>query len=136
MRNRVQIRYSACFRQRVISELESGRFASAEAARVHYGIGGSSTIDKWLRRYGRNHLRAKVVIVQVPDEIDQLKALRQQVAELERALGRTQAQSVLNRSYLELACEELGQDVEVFIKKGDGRQCIGPPGPAAKMARG
>jgi transposase-like protein len=136
MRNRVQIRYSACFRQRVISELESGRFASAEAARVHYGIGGSSTIDKWLRRYGRNHLRAKVVIVQVPDEIDQLKALRQQVAELERALGRTQAQSVLNRSYLELACEELGQDVEVFIKKGDGRRCIGPPGPAAKMARG
>ena len=49
MRNRVQIRYSACFKQRVISELESGRFASAEAARVHYGIGGSSTIDKWLR---------------------------------------------------------------------------------------
>ena len=85
MRNRVQSRYSACFKQRVISELESGRFASAEAARVHYGIGGSSTIDKWLRRYGRNHLRAKVVIVQVPDEIDQLKALRQQVAELERS---------------------------------------------------
>lgn len=136
MGDRLRIRYSACFKQRVISELESGRFSSVEAARLHYGIGGRSTIGKWLDRYGRNHLRAKVVIVQTVNEVDQLKALRREVAELERALGRTQAQSVLNRSYLELACEDLGQDVEAFIKKSDGRRCIGPPGPRAMMASG
>jgi len=53
--------------------------------------------------------------------------LRQQVvAELERALGRTQAQSVLNQAYLELACEELGQAVESFTKKCAGRLCTEP----------
>ena len=133
MRDRVQVRYSACFKQQVIQELESGRFASIGAARRHYGIGGATTIGKWLGRYGRNHLRGKVVIVQTPNEVDQLKALRQQVAALERALGRTQAQSVMNRSYLELACEELGQDVESFTKKHDGRRCIEPPSPQARQ---
>jgi len=48
------------------------------------------------------------------------------VAELERALGRTQAQSVLNQAYLELACEELGQAVESFTKKCAGRLCTEP----------
>ena len=40
MRERVIFRYSACFRQQVVAELESGRFGSIEAARRHYGIGG------------------------------------------------------------------------------------------------
>ena len=121
MRERVIFRYSACLRQQVVAELESGRFGSIEAARRHYGIGDANTISQWLRRYGRDHLRAKVVRVEKPDEQDQLQALRRRVAELERALGRTQAQSVLNQAYLELACEELGQAVESFTKKCAGR---------------
>ena len=127
MRERIVFRYSACFRQQVVRELESGRFVSIEAARRHYGIGGSSTISKWLRRYGKNHLRAKVVRVEKPDEQDQMKALRRRVAELERALGRTQAENVLHRAYLELACQELGQEVESFTKKCVGREYTGPP---------
>ena len=41
MRERVVVRYSACFKQEVIGALEAGRFASVEAARVHFGIKGS-----------------------------------------------------------------------------------------------
>lgn len=127
MRERVVFRYSACFKQQVVAELESGRFGSVEEARRHYGIGGTNTVGAWLRRYGRDHLRAKVVRVEKPDEQDQLKALRRQVAELERALGRTQAENVLNRAYLELACQELGQEVASFTKKCAGRPCARPP---------
>lgn len=120
MQQRVVHRYSSCFKRRVVEELERGRFASVEQARVHYGIGGASTIGQWLKRYGKNHLLAKVVRVEKPDEADRVRQLQAKVGQLERALGQTQAQSVLNAQYLKLACEELGQEVEAFQKKCDG----------------
>lgn len=117
MKCRTVVRYSMSFRRQVVSDLEAGRFDSAESAREHYGIGGSETIKRWLRRYGRNHLIPKVVIVQKPDEKDQIYQLRQQVAELQRALGKTQVASILNEEFLRIACRQLGQDMESFKKK-------------------
>jgi len=117
---RIIRRYSACFKQQVVAELESGRFDSIEAARRHYEIGGAMTIQKWLKRLGKNHLKPKVVRVEAPDEADRIDQLQQRVKHLEQALGRTQAQNVLNEQYLKLACEQLGQEVESFVKKCDG----------------
>ena len=127
MSQRIIRRYSACFRQQVVGELENGRFDSIESARRHYEIGGSSTIQKWLKRLGKNHLKAKVVRVEAPDEADRLDQLQQRIKQLERALGQTQAQNVLRAEYLNLACEQLGQDVESFIKKCDGKRCTPRP---------
>lgn len=121
MRDRIIMRYSLCFKRQVVADLESGRFASVAQARAHYGIGGTTTIQRWLRRFGKNHLQAKVVRVQQPDEADQMRQLKKQVAELQRALGQTQAQNLLHASYLNQACERLGEDVEAFKKKCDGR---------------
>lgn len=122
MGQRIVRRYSACFKQQVVGELENGRFDSIEAARRHYEIGGSTTIQKWLRRLGKNHLQAKVVRVEAPDEADRIARLQQRVRQLEQALGQTQAQNVLNQQYLELACAQLGQEVQSFVKKCDGRR--------------
>lgn len=127
MQERSVVRYSACFKQTVISELERGRFGSLNEARVHYGIGGLCTIQKWLRRYGRNDLRAKVVRVEKPGEAGQIGELKKRIVELERALGKTQAQKILEEEFLKRACEQLGQEVEEFKKKGVGRPCTGPP---------
>lgn len=109
--------YSISFKRQVIGDLESGRFDSVESARRHYGIGGSLTIQKWLRKYGKNHLLPKVVIVQKPDEKNMIRELKRQVAELQHALGQTQAQNVLNAEFLKIACEDLDCDVEAFKKK-------------------
>ena len=109
--------YSISFKRQVIGDLESGRFDSIEAARWHYGIGGALTIQKWLRKYGKNHLLPKVVIVQKPDEKNMIRELKRQVAELQHALGQTQAQNVLNAEFLKIACEDLACDVETFKKK-------------------
>lgn len=127
MGQRIVRRYSACFKQQVVAELENGRFDSIEAARRYYEIGGSMTIQKWLKRLGRNHLKPKVVRVEAPDEADRIKQLQQQVAQLERALGQTQARNVLNEQYLRLACEQLGEDMESFTKKCAGRRSTPPP---------
>ena len=123
---RISKRYSICFKRQVISDLESGRFDSISSAGDHYGIGGAATISQWLRKYGKNHLLAKVVIVQKPNERDQMRALKRQVAALERALGQTQAQNVLNESFLRVACEDLGCDVESFKKKAATERSTSP----------
>lgn len=127
MSGRIIVRYSVCFKRQVVSDLESGRLSSIEAARVHYGIGGSRTIHRWLGQFGKNHLQAKVVRVQRPDEADVVRDLKRRISELERALGRTQAENVLHAEYLKQACQALGQDVETFKKKGAGRPSTPPP---------
>lgn len=120
MAQRISFRYSACFKRQVVEDLENGRFGTIEAARQHYGIGGKSTIKRWLGQYGKNHLQAKVVRVEKPNEADRIRELNQQVEQLEQALGQTQAENVLNAQYLKLACERMGEDADSFKKKVAG----------------
>lgn len=126
MQDRLIRRYSSCFKRRVIAELEEGRFSSIEAVRKHYGIGGTATVQGWLRRYGKNHLQPKVVRVETPDEANQIRKLKAEIKRLEQALGQTQAQKILEEQYLKMACEELGQDVDTFKKNAAGTRSTGP----------
>jgi hypothetical protein len=41
-----------------------------------YGIKGGGTVQNWLRRYGKNELLNKVVMIQTLEERDGLKRLR------------------------------------------------------------
>lgn len=109
-------RYSEAFKHRVVSELESGT-QSLEQIRHKYGIKGSSTIQKWVKKLGKNDLLCKVVRIETPQEMDQAKVLRQRIRELESALAQTQLNNLQNESYLHLACQALGVEVEVFKKK-------------------
>jgi transposase-like protein len=137
MRDRVVVRYSDSFKRAVVSDLESGRFSSVEAANEHHGIRGATTVKNWVIRLGQNQLLAKVVRVQKPDEPSLVSGLRREIAQLQKALGQTQARSLLNESYLELACERLGEEVEAFKKKSAGKRCIDPGRVrAAAKARG
>ena len=119
-------RYSRAFQQQVVEDVEEGRFHSINQAKEHYGIRGDGTIQRWLNRYGRNRICPKVVRVEKPNEQDQIRQLKKQIRQLEQALGRTQADKVLNEVFLEMACDELGQDVEAFKKKVDIEVSIRP----------
>ena len=122
MQDRIIRRYSRAFKREVVEQIESGRFASIKAAGVHHGITGATTVRDWVLRLGRNHLLAKVVRVEKPGEADQILALRRQVERLEKALGQTQAENLLNAEYLKLACARMGEAVESFKKKSDGKR--------------
>ena len=117
MQPKTMIRYSVAFKQQVVADLENGRFRSIRAASEHYGIGGAKTVRLWLKRLGKNHLIPKVVRVEKPDEADQIRQLKKQIRQLQEVLGKTQMKSVMNESFLEIACEQLGVDVEEFKKK-------------------
>ncbi len=126
MRIRLIRRYSECFKRQVVDELEDGRFASITQARLHHGIAGTTTVQRWIKHYGRDHLQAKVVRVEKPDEQDRMPEYKKRIVQLEQALGKTQAENVLNATFLKLACEQLGQEVESFKKKSDGRRSMPP----------
>jgi transposase-like protein len=119
MKERTVIRYSVSFKQQVVEDLESGRFGSIAEAQSFYGIRGMDTVKRWLWQYGRNHLCAKVVRVEKPNEKDQIRELKRQIHQLKEALGDSQVEKWVGDEFLKIACKKLGEDVEEFKKKAD-----------------
>jgi transposase-like protein len=114
------IRYSEAFKMGVVRELESSGLTFGELQRK-YGIGGEGTVQYWVRKYG-NGTRGKVIRVQKPEEIDQLKQSKDRVRLLEMALADANVELVLERAYLRMACERAGiTDLEGFKKKVVGQ---------------
>jgi transposase len=115
------IRYSEAFKMEVVRELES-QGQAFDAVRRKYGIGGADTVQQWVRKYG-NGTRGKIIRVQKPEEIDELKRLKSRVRQLEVALADSNVDLALERAYLRLACQRAGiTDVAGFKKKAAGRQ--------------
>ena len=119
----VNKKYSAAFKQKVVTEIENGKFSIGEAHRV-YEIGGGTTIYNWLRRYGKGHLINKTVLVQMKNESDRIKQLEKEKRELEAALAKTQVRVVMLESVIEVAEKEL----KIDIKKKSGLELPGLPG--------
>ena len=109
--------YSEAFKQKIISELESGKLTIEQARRI-YNIGGSSTIQKWIKKYGKNHLLGKIVRIEMPEEVSELKKLKKQKAELESALAKAHLKILSLESIIETAEEELG----IELKKSSGKK--------------
>ena len=123
MVQKVMMRYSEAFKHQVLRELEEGKFGSVHAAARAYGVRGGATIQSWMRRYGRMHLLRKVVRVETPKEVNEVKELRTRVRELEKALADAHIDSRLDAAYLRIACRTAGiEDVEDFKKKHAGNR--------------
>ena len=123
MERKPVIRYSEAFKLQVVRELEAGRYSSAWEARRAYGVKGQGTVARWVRRLGKNHLLGKVVRVMKADEQAEVKALRQRVRELERALADAHLDLKLEAAYTQLACKAAGiADVTDFKKKHAGER--------------
>lgn len=103
----------------VVRELET-ELAPAEHVRRKYGI-GVGTIQEWLAKYG-NGTRGKIIRVETPNEMDELKKLKERIRRLETALADANVELVLERSYTRMACERAGiTDVGEFKKKAAGQ---------------
>ncbi len=114
------IRYSEAFKLQVLADLESGKLGSISEAVKRYGISGAGTVQYWMKKYGRNHLRNRIIRVETPKDRDQMKALKKRIRELEKALADTQVNAVLNEAFFQIVCEEHGiEDPEAFKKKHD-----------------
>jgi hypothetical protein len=72
---------------------------------------------QWIRAYGREDLIPKRISITTVKELDETKQLKKRVKELEKALADSYMSGLLKESYLQIACGQMGIDVEAFKKK-------------------
>lgn len=111
------IQYSISFKQKVVREIEEEGLTFGQARR-RYGITGGSTIQMWLRKFGKNHLLNKVVRVEMKGEKDRLKELEAEVKRLKMAL----ADSTMEKHVLETLIEIVNEHYQTDVKKNLGCQ--------------
>lgn len=99
LETRVHYRYSLAFKQKVVSEIEAGKFSVSQARRI-YDI-SVPTLYRWIRTLGKGHLIAKIVRVEMKDEKNKFKELRQKNQQLESALAQTQLKLLVAEAMLE-----------------------------------
>ena len=114
-------RYSEAFKKQVVREYEEG--AAANSLREKYGIKGSSTVSKWVKKYGREGSRYKLMVIQKPEEQERVKALEKRVQELEHALAQVMIEMLMLESLVEVIEEEEG----VGVKKNIGQRSLSGP---------
>ena len=114
--SRTVLRYSLSFQQKVVNEIESGELSIGDARRL-YDIRGNETIQKWIRKLGKNHLLSKVVRIEMKDEKDRVKELEKRIRELESALADEHIRNAVLESLVEIARDKYGID----LKKKSGQ---------------
>lgn len=111
------VRYSEAFKNRIVEEIEKGKYSVAQAQKV-YDIGCKTTIYKWMRAMGKNKLIKKRIRVETPDELNRIKKLEKEIAELKDALVGQTIKALAYEKMIELAEKELG----IKIKKNSGTE--------------
>ncbi len=110
-------RYSIAFQQKVVGEIESGELSIGDARRL-YDITGNETIQKWISKFGKNHLLNKVVRIEMKDEKDRIKELEKKIRQLESALSNEHIKNIVLESLVDIAREKYGID----LKKKNGQK--------------
>ena len=117
---KVAVRYSESFKMQLVRELEAGGVNYQQVMRK-YDIRGYGTLQRWVGRYGNGSI-GKMIRVETPEEINELKRLKERVRRLEAALADTNIDLALERQYTRLACKRAGIDnVAEFKKKAAGQ---------------
>lgn len=112
---RITVRYSDCFKRSIVEEIEKNGL-TIEDCRRKYGIGGSSTIQKWLKKYGKNHLLNKMVRVETLDEVQKIKALETELKNVKEAFANLSLRNLVLETYLEEFGKETGRTDEIKKK--------------------
>jgi transposase-like protein len=102
------------FKQKVISEIESGKYSLREASAI-YSISDQSLYN-WLRKFGKNHLIGKIVRIEMKGEADRIKQLEAEKKELESALAKAHLKIITLESTMEVAEEKY----KIDLKKNSG----------------
>lgn len=115
---RVVKKYSSAFKLKVVNEIESGKLSINQAMEI-YDIGGNATISRWIKNLGKSHLLSKIVRIEMKDETDKVKELKERVRQLEKLLANKELDNLMNEAFLELLAEDNEVDLDEFKKKVD-----------------
>lgn len=100
--------YSDSFKLGVVSRVANGEM-SKEQARRFFGIGGSSSILEWMKKYGYcTDPLTKSPMNRPPDTPDDPGQLKKKVHQLEKQLKTERIRSEFYQTMIEVAERELG----------------------------
>ena len=103
-------RYSLAFKRALVKEYEQG--ASIAELKAKYGINGGSTIQGWVKKYGRDGLRHKLVVIQQPEEQNRVRELEKKINQLEKVVGQLTVEKLVLASSLAEAEARLGYELK------------------------
>jgi transposase-like protein len=113
------IRYSLSFKQMVVREVEEG--GNIEFVRKKYDIGGGTTIQKWIKLFGKHHLLNKIIRVETMSERDRMKQLEEDNKKLKLAL----ADAYMAKECLEGVIKMADEEYKTDLKKNFGTRSPG-----------
>ena len=108
---RIITRYSEAFKQKVVSEIESGKLGINQAKRI-YDIKGEGTVQIWLKKHGKTHLLNKVIHIEMKDEVNKIKELEKEKRALESALAQAQLKIITLESTVKVLEEKAGEKLK------------------------
>jgi len=106
-------RYSEAFKLQVVREYEGG--TSLYELGERYGIGGGNTIRGWVEKYGRQGVRHKLLVIQSPEEHQQVKQLKTRNDQLEKLVAPLLLDKVMLETTLQVAEAQCGFDFKKSI---------------------
>lgn len=118
--------FSESFRQAKVHELEAGLVTIAEICRTYQC--SSNTVYRWITKFGKNPSKPERLIMENLSDTQQILALKQKVAELERSIGQKQLLIDFKDKMIELAEEHY----KVDIKKKFSTTPCSPSGKSGK----
>ena len=104
-----RVKYSEAFKVKVVEEYERGFYTLGELQK-RYGIGGNSTITKWIRRMGKNEILGRSVIVMSDKEKSEIATLREEIRQLQKVVSHQKIEVLALESLFEVASEEFGEE--------------------------
>lgn len=114
------IRYSEAFKLQCVREVESGKSCAWAVQRTQH-IKGTHTVMRWVRQYGSGKY-GKIIRVEKADEVNEAAQLRRQLRQAKEALADAHMELALEKAFLSVACDQMGQSPEAFKKKHAGRR--------------
>lgn len=102
--------FSEDLKRKIVSEIDKGLVKVTEVCR-EYQVRGN-TVYKWIYKYSMTRKKGVRMVVEAESDTVKIKQLREQLREYEQLIGQKQIKIEFLEKLIELAGEELGQDLK------------------------
>lgn len=102
--------FSPTLRKQIVRLIESGSLSVAAASREY--LVSTTSIYRWIHRYSTYNKKGALLVIDKDSHSQKIERLQQKIAELEQAVGHKQMQIDYYEKFIDLASEEVGQDLK------------------------
>jgi len=128
-RERINRYFSEEFKRKKVSEIDRNLSSVAEVCR-QYQV-SDTAVYKWIYKYSRMRKKGEKQVIELKSDTEKIKALKEQIRELERIIGEKQIKLDFQEKMIEIAEQEYKVDIK---KKFSGKPSSGT-GPNEKKRK-